>query len=242
MTKFSASGNYLNWMTASKFDIQKKILTGGKYVGGNLVAESRGCVGRGFIKQALSTNSGNYVEGGTNSAIPVTMQVRGENASYDEAAASQGGQTYINFYAGATPYNAAICKTAIGHLTDGTSMSGPDKADVLACIGSSGGDVDLSGKKKQIFNQSLQECWQYQKASPHEMVGGDIYSNVPNFCTAVYNLREQDHGPLAFSPASDVQVGDADLLCGASVVAALLQMYRGACQPDAAFLVGCGAA
>ena len=66
VTKFSASGNYLNWLTASKFDIQKKILTGGKYEGGNLVAESRGCVGRGFIKQPLSTNSGNYVEGGTN--------------------------------------------------------------------------------------------------------------------------------------------------------------------------------
>ena len=91
VTKFSASGNYLNWMTASKFDIQKKILTGGKYVGGNLVAESRGCVGRGFIKQALSTNSGNYVEGGTNTAIPVTMQVRGDKASYDEAAAIPGG-------------------------------------------------------------------------------------------------------------------------------------------------------
>lgn len=30
VSKFLASGNYLNWLTASKFDVEKRILTGGK--------------------------------------------------------------------------------------------------------------------------------------------------------------------------------------------------------------------
>src|SRR6185369_13044247 len=47
VTKFLASGNYLNWLTASKFDIQKQILTGGRYSTAEqqLLPESRGCVG-----------------------------------------------------------------------------------------------------------------------------------------------------------------------------------------------------
>ena len=219
VTKFSASGNYLNWLSASKFDIQKKILTGGKYDGTNLNAESRGCVGRGFIKQPLSSNSGNYVEGGTNTAIGISLQIKGALDSYDETAMSTGGQTFIYFYSGSggTGFNSAICKTALGHLTDGTSMSGPDKDDVLSCIGAAGGTTDLSGKKKQIFNQSLQECWQYNKNSPPSIQGND-YLNVTKFCTDVFNGRDADHGPLAFNPASDVKVGDADLLCSDNYV------------------------
>lgn len=221
VTKFSASGNYLNWLTASKFDVQKKILTGGKYNvgGGYLEAESRGCVGRGFIKQPLSTNSGNYVEGGTNTAIPVTLQIKGQLTSYDEAAPSQGGQTSIYFYYGTTPYDSAKCSAAIGVLSDGSSLSGPDKTLVLECIGATGGSTDLSGKKKQIFAQSLPECKQYLDNDPDAFQGSD-YLTVKNFCTDIYNSRDQDHGPLSFNPASDIKVGDADLLCGANYVGA----------------------
>ena len=52
-TAFVAFGNYLNWLTASKFDIQKEILTGGKYESSNnrLVMESRGCLDRRYTKQ-----------------------------------------------------------------------------------------------------------------------------------------------------------------------------------------------
>lgn len=50
---FVATGNFLNWVTASKFDIQKEILTGGKYdsVNENLQMESRGCLNHRFVKQ-----------------------------------------------------------------------------------------------------------------------------------------------------------------------------------------------
>ena len=53
VTAFAATGNFLNWAMASKFDIQKKILTGGKYDDDNerLISEGRGCAGSRFIKQ-----------------------------------------------------------------------------------------------------------------------------------------------------------------------------------------------
>jgi len=67
ITRLVARGNYLNWLAASKFDVEKEILTGGKYINGvcssagtlcyvdsdcpaaedclgRLQAESRGCV------------------------------------------------------------------------------------------------------------------------------------------------------------------------------------------------------
>lgn len=53
VTGFAATGNFLNWASASKFDIQKEILTGGKYddINDNLQLESRGCMNRRFVKQ-----------------------------------------------------------------------------------------------------------------------------------------------------------------------------------------------
>lgn len=64
---FYATGQFLNWATASKFDIQKKILTGGKWeddpnsdastADGRLVMESRGCSNRRFVKEVALDQS-----------------------------------------------------------------------------------------------------------------------------------------------------------------------------------------
>jgi len=53
VTGFIASGNFLNWAAASKIDIQKKILTGGKYdaAAGRMIMESRGCGNYRFVKE-----------------------------------------------------------------------------------------------------------------------------------------------------------------------------------------------
>ncbi|NDY42721.1 hypothetical protein G3N55_07690 [Dissulfurirhabdus thermomarina] len=57
MTAFAATGNFLNWAAASKLDVEKRILTGGKYDAANhqLVMESRGCLERRMIKQVAVT-------------------------------------------------------------------------------------------------------------------------------------------------------------------------------------------
>ncbi|MGD9105405.1 MAG: PilC/PilY family type IV pilus protein [Desulfobacterales bacterium] len=63
-TAFVASGNFFNWAMASKFDIEKEILTGGKYDSSNsrLVMESRGCLDRRYIKKVQVTD---HLNGGT---------------------------------------------------------------------------------------------------------------------------------------------------------------------------------
>ena len=69
VTAFAAKGNLLNWAAASKLDIEKEILTGGKYEAtgkygapnGRLVMESRGCLNRRLVKQvAVTSGAGTY--------------------------------------------------------------------------------------------------------------------------------------------------------------------------------------
>lgn len=233
VTKFSASGNYLNWLTASKFDVQKKILTGGKWDGANLISESRGCVGRGFAKQPLSTNSGNYVEGGTNTPFGISLSIKGFNDSFDATAPSQGGQSSIFFYSGSAPVNSAICQTAINSLETANSMNNTVRQQVLDCIGASGGNTDLAGKSKQIFQQSLQECWQYFKNDPDSLQGND-YLTVKNFCTDVYNLR--DPSKTSTNPAATIAVGNPALLCSDNYVGACYSGYLASLQlPNSSF-------
>ena len=57
--KFAASGKFLNWLSASKFDIEKKVLTGGKYnaEADLLISENRGCAGSGFLKEIEVSNT-----------------------------------------------------------------------------------------------------------------------------------------------------------------------------------------
>ncbi len=63
-TAFVAYGNFFNWVTASKFDVQKEILTGGKYdsTHNRLVMESRGCLDRRYTKQVQVNDN---INGGT---------------------------------------------------------------------------------------------------------------------------------------------------------------------------------
>jgi len=91
LTGFVASGNFLNWLTASKFDVQKQILTGGKFDTTNnvLIAESRGCAGRKFLKTISGVNLTFAIRGGTPGGIGSTQSL-----------ATEYGQTYIELYTG----------------------------------------------------------------------------------------------------------------------------------------------
>jgi type IV pilus assembly protein PilY1 len=110
VNEFSARGNYLNWLTASKLDVQKKILTGGKYntSTNELTSETRGCVGRRFLKEPLTAD---YVEGGTNTSLGILLGIAGPENEYNPSGTSNGGQTYIHVYVG--DYNEDLCQDAI---------------------------------------------------------------------------------------------------------------------------------
>ncbi|MEK6196277.1 MAG: hypothetical protein N2F24_18845, partial [Deltaproteobacteria bacterium] len=61
VTRFAARGDFLNWAAASKLDIQKKVLTGGKYdsANGDIILESRGCLNHRYVKKiGVQTSTG----------------------------------------------------------------------------------------------------------------------------------------------------------------------------------------
>jgi type IV pilus assembly protein PilY1 len=185
LTDFYARGNYLNWLTASKFDNLKKILTGGRYDNalGALIAESRGCVGRMFIKEPIQEIS--YTEGGTNTDLGITFGIRGPNDPVNPTLPSPGGETFIEIYGG--NYNEAACQNAIQVYTDPTSGQIDQRTATAPCIGCSDkncNDPGLPGKVSNAYVQSVQECWQYRKDGT---VGVDAVNTVKNQCPDIYD-------------------------------------------------------
>ena len=107
VNRFEASGNFLNWLSMSKLDVEKMALTGGKFdpSTGLLQGEMRGCQGKRFIKMLGNSN--------------LTFAVRGpgpEDADYLYQE-SQGGMTRIEIYA--EKYNKEACLAALAAWRDG---------------------------------------------------------------------------------------------------------------------------
>ncbi len=181
VTDFYASGKYLNWLTSSKFDIQKQILTGGKFDAGfqSLIAESRGCVGRRFIKEALTAD---YVEGGTNTSLGITFGVRGPFDASNPSAPSSGGLTHIDIFAG--NYDQGTCQTAIDLYQDPSCGQQCRRDATSSCLNYSSSTTQ-AGKTSNVFIQSVQECYQFDQDGT---VGNDAKNTVKNQCPEVLDF------------------------------------------------------
>ncbi|MBI5233748.1 MAG: hypothetical protein HY880_05280, partial [Deltaproteobacteria bacterium] len=210
VTNFIARGNYLNWLSASKFDIEKKILVGGKYsVSSNaLISESRGCVGRRYVKEALTAD---YSEGGTNTSLGITFGVRGPVNSDNPTQPSKGGQTYIEVFDG--NFNEAVCQTAINDFINDAGL-GTLKTDIKACLNYPSG-ASKQAKEGVVFNQSVQACWALKNGTP---LSNDEVNTVHNQCPDVYSYYSG--GPADISPSNPAY------LCSST--------YTGACYDNSA--------
>jgi type IV pilus assembly protein PilY1 len=146
---FVASGNFLNWLTASKFDIQKKILTGGKFntTSNVLIAESRGCAGREFLKAVPGVSLTFSIRGGTPGGIGTTQSL-----------ATEYGQTYIEIYTGT--YNAGACLAAMNDWMNVVSGTPPNlgtfQNDTKDCVGSGSSALNAVN----MWNHVLHDCYQ----------------------------------------------------------------------------------
>ncbi len=225
VTLFAAKGNYLNWLTASKFDVQKEILTGGKYVtkvcsiavdtsciqdtdcptgGGTctvdpfdfLQGESRGCVGRGFIKEALTADFVNYADTSPNpnTSLGITFSIKGPIDETNPTSPSPGGQTSIGVLLG--NYNESLCQKAIDVLANPLSGNAEIKKAVDDCLYSP--TTTLVSKTKVVFQQSMQACWAYGNGTP---IGGDDANTVKTKCSDIYDenhtcIGGDDHGKI----------------------------------------------
>ena len=146
-TGFVASGNFLNWLSASKFDLEKQILTGGKFDTANSVlnAESRGCAGRKFLKAVPGVGLTFAIRGGTPGGVGTT-----------QSQATEYGQTYIEIYAGS--YNTSSCLSAMNDwmtLSSNPVNLGSFQNDTKACVGA--GNGVLNGVS--IWNHILHDCY-----------------------------------------------------------------------------------
>ncbi len=220
---FAAKGKFLNWLTASKFDIEKEVLTGGKYDTADdvYIAESRGCVGRRFIKEYSGTCDSGL-------ACEVTFAVKGE-PDPDPTMPSPGGQTYIDIFEG--NYDDTECREAVEAFEEGNL--GTIKSEVKDCIPFPSG-ASLEAKQGVVFNQTLQACWARDKNGTP--IGNDEANTVKNQCPDIYDDRGKTCsintavscsvdadcpdfialGETCKQPFDQIQPGNPDYLCSSA--------------------------
>ncbi len=211
-TGFVASGNFLNWLTASKFDIEKKILTGGKFDTANsvLVAESRGCGGREFLKSLPGVPNLTFaIRGGTSGGIGSTQSL-----------AAEYGQSYIDIYAGV--YNAAACLSAtndwIGVISGAPPNLGTFQGDSKACVGA--GTTALN--PTNMWNHALHNCYKGM-LNIAGGYGGNL-NPLEGECKSVY---------LTIPPSSITDPNSGFAICSSALTytigSAAYRGYLGAC-------------
>jgi type IV pilus assembly protein PilY1 len=187
-SEFVASGNFLNWLTASKFDIEKQILTGGKYDTTNsvLVAETRGCSGRKFIKTLPAMTGLTFaIRGGTTTGV-----------NSISSPATEYGQTYIEIYQGT--YNADDCLSAVNDWANvNTTNLGSVQTDTKNCIGGT-----AQAKALIAANQVIHDCFWYYN--------GHGLSNLQPL-----KLACQDSWSI--HSASAILFNDPDAVCGNNI-------------------------
>ncbi|MCK9418484.1 MAG: PilC/PilY family type IV pilus protein [Nitrospirae bacterium] len=212
-TGFVATGNFLNWLTASKFDIQKLILTGGKYdattdpANPGLIAETRGCAGRKFLKSIPGVALTFAVHGGVPGGIGST-----------QSQATEYGQTYVEIYTGT--YNEADCLLAASYWSDITHANlGPFQNASKGCVGAGNGVLDAVS----MWNHILHDCYQGITGG-----GGGYGTNLGPLeaeCKAIY---------------ADIPPGSMnDLSAGYAVCSSVLSYTDPSGNPQVGYLGAC---
>ncbi|MCL7488671.1 MAG: PilC/PilY family type IV pilus protein [Desulfobulbaceae bacterium] len=183
ITAFAARGNFLNWAMSSKFDIQKKILTGGKYNdtvvlggglnGGFLVAENRGCAGSRFVKELTLDQNGS---GGA--PMVLTLGIRGFNdKDWLDTLDNTTRMEIFEITEGGASEQMGKCQEAVDVLMDPNSAPGHIYTPLEGCLG-----VSHTGPTIH----ATQECWQLSNAADpatYSINATNIYSD----CNKIYD-------------------------------------------------------
>ena len=156
ISAFAASGNFLNWAMASKFDIQKDILTGGKFNDEEqrLISENRGCAGNRFIKQVAVQQVFPAA-----AAMHLTMSVRMPGA--EDRVDWADDTTRFEIYAITTNgIDFEACQDAIEAFQDPGGL-GPAEQDIAECVGWE--NTPQGPVEHIVYHKAIQECWFYAK-------------------------------------------------------------------------------
>ncbi|MCI5210161.1 MAG: hypothetical protein D3910_15505 [Candidatus Electrothrix sp. ATG2] len=200
MYLFAARGNLLNWAMTSKFDVQKEILTGGKYVeddegnNGQLVSESRGCAGFGFVKQVSVSK-----DGGTTSS-KLVMRVRGANN--DDRVGdlpkneNTDDTTRIEIIGiTASGFDQGACQTVIDKLmTDPNTLS---QNQINNCMSG----TNQVGASQAALSTTVAACaalWRQDLLNPQPGDLGNLVSTVADKCEDLF--VDYGYSPSTMSP------------------------------------------
>ncbi|MEC4676840.1 MAG: hypothetical protein VST72_07990, partial [Nitrospirota bacterium] len=201
---FAASGKFLNWLSASKIDIEKEILTGGKYDPADqvLIAETRGCMGVRSLK---------VVPG-----LGLTFGVKGPTVVSDTLALTVGGQTYIDIFEGTV--DISQCLTALELLASGRRW-GPARDAIQACLGFDEG----KSPRYSAFIRSIQACWTLAKWNIDYIRSESWPRQVADNCKVIYDSGVRPE---------DITAADPDYICSDSQLPERATHYIGQCWVD----------
>ena len=177
-SKIAAKGHYLNWAAVSKMDIEKEILTGGKFdtVNSTLQMESRGCLERRFIKKT-DFDSGDQL----------TLAVRPPEPS--EQTSSDDHTSRIEIYpVTATGYEHGACQQAVEEMQNPSPSLGKLKGFVDTCMAYDATGNSPEASSQAAFNHSVQDCWYIAKQGLDHWLqtsNGSITA-IKNDCGKVY--------------------------------------------------------
>ncbi|MCK5230966.1 MAG: hypothetical protein KAR13_11905, partial [Desulfobulbaceae bacterium] len=175
VTAFAAKGNFLNWVAASKFDIEKKILTGGKWNSDNskLIMESRGCGGTRFIKK-LALDDGKYL----------TLAVKPRSGT------DHTTQIEI-FQVNDTGFDNTDCQDVLDEMAKDIPNLGQIKVEIDGCM-EYGANQSYTGAENPAFNQAIQSCWWADKHGSWPDDGAQHVISLKNQCFTIYGTIDPE--------------------------------------------------
>jgi len=209
VTAFSAKGNFLNWAAASKLDVEKEVLTGGKYDAANsrLVMESRGCVGRRFVKKVALKDA-------AMNDFYLTLAARPPGDT--ERANESDHTTRIEiFQVTASGFDNTPCQRAVDELAAPEPNQGQIKQDIEDCMNFNSKNKVLADSMS-AFNHALHNCW-YENMNGVWPPGAGPLHSVMNDCQKIFkdgidpaDIKPDDNSYVCYG----VYDGDPDILDG----------------------------
>jgi hypothetical protein len=189
VTAFAAKGRFLNWLTSSKFDIEKEILTGGKYDATNdeLVLESRGCLDKRYIKKATV-----YKDGVTTTNYYATFAIRPPSEAERDVDKAYNSGIYTDsssntrieiFKVDTNGFDPTACTAAIDEFVTPPPLGGrlgTIQTQTSTCLG-------VASESAVVFNQSMQECWFYNKFGRWQNPQNTV-DQLKRKCEDIYNV------------------------------------------------------
>lgn len=208
VTAFAAKGRFLNWLAASKFDVEKEILTGGKYnaTRKELALEARGCLEERFVKQTPVSKGGTNYFAVFGIRPPNGPEETADLAYYgDPAIFGTTSNTRIEiFKPSLTGFNATACEEAIDYWATDNANLGTLKDKTVACLG---GSTTLLIASHTALNHILQECW-YYKATGDFQPGSGTVASLKQDCQDVYDTTPGSLPDADYVPPGSLRVSD----------------------------------